>query len=265
LDRASIFDKGDLLIEAKTLCCDDRAAFLNWLFDEFEWSEDTAERYIKVVQLGEKFRNLRNLKLGKTTLYQLADEAGMGTLSQLRHEDELAAIIDELGKHATKKQLRPRDAQRVIDVGIGRHRYGDHPDATLAALVAITDGESVESQRKKVVAELLRREPETEEAANAIIDDVDYQDDDDDDEGGNDDADDEDGNAAAEVTGGEDAQGRAAHSSEAEKTLESPPPDMPPPAPARTPSVALTKFNIDVHNFKPLVTKHAAKFAHAHP
>ena len=59
LDRANIIDKGDLLLEARAQC--EPGQWLDWLKTEFEdYSEDSAERYMKVAKLAGRFRNLRN-------------------------------------------------------------------------------------------------------------------------------------------------------------------------------------------------------------
>jgi hypothetical protein len=97
LDRTNIFDKGELLLEAKEQCKAEREKWLDWLAREFgEWSHDSATKYMRVAELGSQFRNLRNLRLAKTTLYELA-----------AHEPEtyFPIIINELSKHASKKRL----------------------------------------------------------------------------------------------------------------------------------------------------------------
>src|SRR5215510_11378372 len=107
LEQKNIIDVGELLVEAKAQC--EHGQWLDWLAAEFEWSVDAAERYIRVAERIGKFRRLRNLKLAATTLYEVAD-----------HDDEqdLPAIVGELAKHATTSRLRPRDAERIITVGI---------------------------------------------------------------------------------------------------------------------------------------------------
>jgi hypothetical protein len=162
LERANIFDIGGLLIEAKAQC--EHGQWMPWLETEFAWSADTAERYMKVARLGEKFRTVRNLKLAPTTLYRLADH---------ENEDDLPAIIDELEKHATKKSLKPREAERVIRVGIGRRRFGDRPDATLVHLVEL-DENIGEAWYENAVAALKDRNPETDEDANGIVEKIEW-------------------------------------------------------------------------------------------
>jgi Protein of unknown function (DUF3102) len=156
--RGNIIDIGDLLLEAKAQC--EHGQWLDWLYAEFTWSIDSAERYMMVAELAAKFRSLRNLKLGATTLYELADHEG---------EEDLPAIIEELAKRATKTPLRPADARRVIKIGIGRSRFGDHPDATLVQLVELFESSA---WYEKAVAALLEREPDTEESARLLVREV---------------------------------------------------------------------------------------------
>jgi hypothetical protein len=154
LERRNIFDIGDLLIEAKSQC--EHGEWLDWLSDEFDWSVDTAENYMRVAEMGAKFRNIRNLKLGKTTLYALAGEA----------EEHLHSIVDELAKHATQARLKSCDAERVIDIGIGRHMAGDLPDAALAKLARLDDSAP---WYQKAVSALREHNPETDEHASEIV------------------------------------------------------------------------------------------------
>jgi hypothetical protein len=160
LERKNIFDIGDLLLEARAQC--EPGQWLDWLDAEFDQSVDTAERYIKVAELTARLRKLRNLRLSKTTLYQLADHGD---------EEDLPSIIAELAKHATRKRLKPNDAERVIKIGISRRRFGDHPDATLVALV-MADAFCYRSCYEKLIAALLELRPDTDEAANSIVEET---------------------------------------------------------------------------------------------
>jgi hypothetical protein len=65
---------------------------------------DTAANFMKASALAVRFRNVRNLKLARTTIYDLAEHD---------NEDDLPAIISELEKHATKKKMKVRDAERI--------------------------------------------------------------------------------------------------------------------------------------------------------
>src|SRR5262249_9445539 len=122
-------------------------------------------RYADVAELGSKFCKLKNLKLAASTLYALVEHD---------NEDDLPSIIEELARHASKKQLSIRDAEHVIRIGIGRHRYGDHPDATLVQLVEIEQYRD-SSWYDKAVAELKEQKPETDESAYAIVDEVEQE------------------------------------------------------------------------------------------
>jgi hypothetical protein len=163
LKRANIFDIGDLLVEAKAQC--EHGQWYDWLEAEFEWSEDSAGRYMNVARLGAKYRTLRDLNLAATTLYRLA---------AYENEDELPAIIEELTTHATTTRLKPDDAARVMQVGIGRHRFGDRPDATLLRLLDL-DECSDEAWHEKAVITLQERNPETIEDADALVDKIELE------------------------------------------------------------------------------------------
>jgi len=159
LERGNIFDLGDLLLEAKSQC--KHGDWLKWLNSEFDWSVDTAERYMAVATLTARFRTVRNLKVAAKTLYDLVDQ----------DEEDLPAIVEELAKHAS---LRPGDAQRVIKIGIGRSRFGDHPDATLVKLAELFKSSAVHKKvwtpwYAKAVASLMEREPDTDESARLLV------------------------------------------------------------------------------------------------
>jgi hypothetical protein len=155
VQRVSIFAVGDLLIEAKDSC--EHGEWLDWLDRHFEWSDQSAERYMNVARLGTKFLRLRNLKLAKITLYELLDE----------DEEDVPVIIEALGKHATRKQLKPSDATDVIMRALRCKRFGDLPDQTLAA----HDDNLIEHRPwyGKAVAALKEQRPTTKEDAAGIV------------------------------------------------------------------------------------------------
>jgi hypothetical protein len=159
LERANIFDVGDLLIEAKAQC--EHGEWLTWIWSNFEYAESTAQRYMSAAMLAGKSRTVRHLKIGASTIYALAGE----------DEADLPAIVKELAKHANKARLAPRDAARVIKIGIGRRRFGDHPDATLLALLELSDIVG-EPWLGRAVAALQEIQPDTDEAARAVVDEV---------------------------------------------------------------------------------------------
>ena len=148
ITRSSIFERGDLLLEAKA---GHPGEFLTWLADE-DYSEDTAERWMNVARLGQRFRNLRNLKLAKTTFYALCDDV---------EDEELPPVIERLAKESKETRLRHAEAERFIHIEQGRLKYGDRPDATLAALV--------EYFAEDVLDAIKRANPDTEEAVEKIV------------------------------------------------------------------------------------------------
>jgi Protein of unknown function (DUF3102) len=158
LERTSIFDIGDLLIEAKEQC--KHGQWLEWLDNEFDYAVSTAERYMNATRLRAKFPTVRNLKLAASTIYRLADCA---------NADYLPPVIQELAKHATVKRLTHADAERVIDVGVGRHRHGNYPDATLVRLASFSDEKGWHAD---AIAALKNRRPITDQDADAIVDAV---------------------------------------------------------------------------------------------
>jgi hypothetical protein len=161
LDRKTVFDRGDLLLEARAQC--EPGGWLDWLETEVEYSEDSAEKYMKVSKLASgRFRNLRNLRLGKTTLYALAYH---------KPEDDLPAIIKELAKRATSARLRADDAEAIIEIVVARRRFGDHPDATLVRLMQL-DGRHHAPWYEKACTALREQEPESDEDADAIVEKV---------------------------------------------------------------------------------------------
>src|SRR5262249_29343388 len=72
LDREKAFAIGALLVEARESAKPGK--WMEWLSDEFDWSEDTARNYMAAYRLGERFRTVRNLPLPKRTIYQLGND-----------------------------------------------------------------------------------------------------------------------------------------------------------------------------------------------
>jgi hypothetical protein len=164
LERGSIFDIGDLLIEAKAQC--EHGEWLPWLDKEFDWSVDTAQRYMQAATLASKYRTVRYLKIGASTIYALVGE----------DEEHLPAIVKELVKHATKSRLTVADAERIIDIGRGRALC---PDADLSDPALMYIGRFQPDcgvrWRDEFVAALLEQKPATMDAANEILRGIDNQ------------------------------------------------------------------------------------------
>jgi hypothetical protein len=160
VERSSAFGCGALLLEAKA---GHPGEFLKWLEEEFEdeISEDTAERWMNVARLDQRIpqnlRNpLRNLKVRTTTYYALTD----------LKNDELPPVIERLAKESKRRWLKIAEAKRFIRIEQGRLKYGEHPDATLNA-VMMDDFFS-----EDITETLLATNPETDEEVKKITEEV---------------------------------------------------------------------------------------------
>jgi hypothetical protein len=185
LERKNIFVIGALLIEAKNSC--EHGEWLDWLAREFRYSADTAERTMKVADLATKFRKLRNLKLAKTTLYALTEEA----------EADLPDIIDALAKCTAKQKLAAAEAAEIIALVRTRRGVGELPDEVLRAVADHLDrwGYCPEG-RQQVIDAVKQAQPTTVEQVQQILNPV--KDDGDDTDDGDDDGDDADDSGAAD-------------------------------------------------------------------
>ncbi len=179
LERSSIFDIGERLIEAEAVC--DHGQWLPWLEQHFEWSDDTARRYMSAARLVLKFCKLRNLPLPASTIYGLAE------LDE--HQAEAVGALTEAT--ANGKRISIKQGRRIIQTVCLQARFGDYPEVTLDALDAIThnDGccthpnfalgwrkldDSVSfhfdpEQQQEVAAALKASKPTTEEAGITLI------------------------------------------------------------------------------------------------
>jgi Protein of unknown function (DUF3102) len=154
--RIDIFAVGGLLLEANAQC--EYGGWLDWLNNNFGWSQDTAERYMSVARLAAQFPQLRKLKLASTTLYAFARE----------DESSLPAMFDALAKAgAAKVQIKPHDANRVIHLVRLRREWGDYPDATLCAFDLWCQPGA--EAREEIIAALKKHKPEKQEAAEKIV------------------------------------------------------------------------------------------------
>jgi hypothetical protein len=161
VERSRIFESGELLLEAKA---GHPKEFLKWLAEEeFDYSHKTAERRMAVVRLGQRFDKLSNLKVAVTTLYALTD------LENYLKDEELKPIIARLTKESKSRRLKAAEGKRLIRIEQGRLKYGHHPDATLNALI---DEFWSEPGGEDVIEALLAANPETDEAAEKIVDEA---------------------------------------------------------------------------------------------
>ena len=159
-ERANIFEKGRLLVEAKETLLED-GQWLEWCETEFDWSHDTARNYISAFRLSEKVRTVRTLKVPARIIYGLAND--------YLDDPDLPVIVEALhkaAKSAKKKNISTADAEVVIDLAVMRVVHGDLPDATLYAVDSLHEDDG---WRTQAIATLKKEQPETEEAADAII------------------------------------------------------------------------------------------------
>jgi hypothetical protein len=202
LERSSIFDIGDLLIEAKAQC--EHGKWAKWIWDNFEYAECTAQRYMQAATLATKSRTVRDLKISARTIYALAGE----------DEKYLPAIVKELAKHATKTRLTVADAEFSIDIGRGRALY---PNDNLSDPALMYIGRFQPDRRipwnYEFVAALRQQKPVTMEAANEILRGVEKQHRD-----------------TLEKKKAEKLAKKQAASDDADAILDGPPPDLPPPS-----------------------------------
>jgi hypothetical protein len=160
--RSNIFELGKILREAKE---QHDGGFLDWLHEneeDFGFGVDTAENYMAASRLAERFRNIRNLNVGKTTIYAL--------VAFDRDHPELTEIaINTLLAQARGARLRRADAERIVDLVRLRAKFGSHPDATLDGLEDIATTKRPQPWHGKTAEALKAKSPTTEEGAEAVI------------------------------------------------------------------------------------------------
>jgi hypothetical protein len=106
LERCNFFDIGKRLLEAKEVC--DHGLWEEWLHENFNWSQDTAENYMKAARLADKFRTVRNLNVPASVVYKLAGNLDAADLPAI-----IAALIEEL---KGKKYLTVDDTEELIEI-----------------------------------------------------------------------------------------------------------------------------------------------------
>jgi hypothetical protein len=124
IEHRSIFDIGKLLIEAQEAC--DYGKWMQWLDDEFQWSDDTADNYMAASRLADRFRTVRNLKVPLRVIYKLANDYDLEENRYFysdRGGDEVEAdgvfeaVIEDLDAVAAKSAEEPlsvTDCERII-------------------------------------------------------------------------------------------------------------------------------------------------------
>jgi len=157
IERRNVFDIGKLLVEAKDAC--EHGEWGRWLYDEFDWSDSTANNYMNASHLKTKFPTVGNLKVPARTIYEIAADID---------DPALPAIIEALASACKyKKILGVVEAEETIRLVELRAKFGDYLDATLNALGWLPEKAEWAAA---AVAELKKVRPETAEAASAIVD-----------------------------------------------------------------------------------------------
>jgi hypothetical protein len=157
LQRNRAFEVGELLAEAQEAC--EHGQWMTWLDNEFDWSHDTAMRYVSAYRLADKFRTVRNLPIPSRVVYALASDLD---------DPDLPAIIEMLAEETkgSAKQISVGDADDVIRIVKARREYGDYPDVALFAMSLVDDGSP---EGDATVAALKAARPTTDEATAEIV------------------------------------------------------------------------------------------------
>jgi Protein of unknown function (DUF3102) len=143
---------GGLLFEAKNGPELEHGEFLPWLEREFDFSDRTAQNYMKAHEFALKYEMVSYLKLTPTALYFLSE-------SSIYHTPQAIALV--LAEAAEKRVTEAR-AETILYDEFERTR--PKKDEALAALVR----EEEESGRRALAAEQAQAEAEAE--AEAILD-----------------------------------------------------------------------------------------------
>jgi hypothetical protein len=153
LERASVFEIGELLVEAEAAC--EHGEWRAWLKSEFEWSHDTARNYMNAARLVANDERVRHLRVPATIIYALADDV-----------DEITPkLIDALVEAtASGRRLSVSDADSIIIPAARRIKYGDHPEVAWIEMERV-DGEP---WGKAAIAALKAECPTTAKEAAAI-------------------------------------------------------------------------------------------------
>jgi hypothetical protein len=158
-ERQNIFTIGKLLREAKA-----HFPHGKWLpyLKSIDWSERTAQFYMSVVELADKYETVADLGAAPTALYQLVGIA----------EKRLPLAIVRLGKSVERKDTAAQQREAVA-LSI----YGDE-DTTELALQAASDAlnqncfgipERLKAMEAQFAA-IIKANPKAEEELKAIID-----------------------------------------------------------------------------------------------
>jgi hypothetical protein len=158
VERAGIFDKGDLLLEAREQLSEDEG-WLAWLDREFnQFSDDSARRYMNAARVAARFRTVRNLKVPARVIYMLDPD-----------DSNLADAVEALSKAAKQQRLTASEAEKVLELVDLRHEFGDHSEATLREMQELNSSNSERPWYDDAFEALKREQPTTDDDAEAIV------------------------------------------------------------------------------------------------
>jgi hypothetical protein len=156
-ERGNIYARGRLLIEAREAAAD--GTWTQWLADEFDWSDESARRYMAAARLADRIpHSVESLKVPKRTIYTLA----------LDYADDpaLSDIVKALAAATKDKAITASEADGKIRLGQTRHKHGsDLPEATLLALSNLFS----QPWTAQAEARLKKEKPDTIEAADDLV------------------------------------------------------------------------------------------------
>ena len=119
--RESVIAIGEKLFEAKKIV--GHGNFLPWIEKEFGWSEDTAQRFMRLAD--DKNRNLRNLDVPLSALYLLtapytSTEAIDAVTERVESGEKVSVedVKEEIAAAKPKRDngIKPRDNQAETDI-----------------------------------------------------------------------------------------------------------------------------------------------------
>src|SRR5262249_34916489 len=135
--------------------------FLAWIRDEWDQSEDTAERKMNVARLGKDSALVRNLNVSTSTFYQLVKE------KRDCSEEVFGDIVAALAKASQHRHLKRDEARAIIERVHRVQQFGPGlPDATMEALENLDDGVEWHEAADKTLREA---KPDDKEAATKIV------------------------------------------------------------------------------------------------
>jgi hypothetical protein len=152
---------GELLVEANEQV--EHGKWLPWLHQEFDLSERTAHRYMRVARLVAKSATVANLNLSPSALYVFADEAD-------ECDDEHMVAILKVAA-TTPERITKSRAQEIVDTYFDELSAAEEAkeQSEVADPKAIEDTGATANDDAGAAAEARKREKEADARASAWI------------------------------------------------------------------------------------------------